>query len=293
MYSYYSNSNTQLGNNCELLELNGSFYRLDQTNNSYSQVMSNGSSWSRNRTSNINYYLEQGTIYKYNMNTNEFVEIFQLPNDTSNSSTNTPYYTYELEAFGNRIIAYRFTNNPNYVYSPSYAYINNLKYNIFILKEENFEVSMIDTINFEASTQEYRVKINISPELTKIHYQYLPFGADQPVVAFKTIDYSTLYAYDVNFIDLPNYIPFILVNHAQSNSSYNYSYNSSASSNSSNFTIENVFVLLEDEYFIVRNDNIPDFDVSPYNHYSSNQSHNVPNKVYKQKIFKFGGINLV
>jgi len=68
-----------------------------------------------------------------------------------------------LHTYQNRIIIVRHTSNSSYVVSPYPAYINNLKYEIFILKEENLEASLIDLISFEAMTQNYKVEVQVSP----------------------------------------------------------------------------------------------------------------------------------
>jgi hypothetical protein len=76
-------------------------------------------------------------------------------------------------------------------------------YEVFILIENNYEVLIVDIIKFALTGYNYAspVKINISPKLTKLHYQYLTIGIQTPLIVIKNINYDTLYVYDVTFID--------------------------------------------------------------------------------------------
>lgn len=96
-------------------------------------------------------------------------------------------------------------------------------------------------ITFTANIQQQKVDIHVSPELTKIHYEYMPVDSQELVIVYKTIDYTHLYAYDVNFVDKQKYLEMALVNNSDLNST-------NISSNHS------LFIVLEDQYVVVRND---------------------------------------
>lgn len=110
---------------------------------------------------------------------------------------------------------------------------------------------MIDVIRFTTSSRDYysTLKIRISPQLTKLNYEYLPSNISAPVVVFKNIDYTTLYTYDINFIDQDKYLETVRdASNNQMNSTPFYQMNNSG--------FHSAYFILEDNYLIVRNDSV-------------------------------------
>lgn len=148
-------------------------------------------------------------------------------------------YDYEIRAYQNRIIVIRSRASDSYYDYTTNTYIYRTSYDVFILIENNYEISVIDILKFGITGSDYYryVKINTSPQLTKLHYEYIPFGSSVPTVVIKNIDYITLYVYDVSFIDQNKYVEMVY-NSNQTNITLSYPpYQSNPSSN-------NIFFLL-------------------------------------------------
>jgi len=71
----------------------------------------------------------------------------------------------------------------------------------------------------------------------------MPLGSSVPVLVIKNIDYTTLYAFDVDFIDQSKYLETVLINQGNSTNSSGYQSSNFLSNFSSNFS-SNIFLLL-------------------------------------------------
>ena len=195
MYGMYNN---YISENCSFASLGGSFYNIDASVNStivnISAPGSNGMMGMLSYSipsSSMQYMFTYNVLYKFSPSSNEYVAIYNLP-----------YYSQcNFFNYQNRILiscAGSYYNMMN-MYNVVSQYI-------YVLRDNNGIVEVIDIINFESNASPYSygnllVPIVTSPELTKIYYQYSPYGSTTPMIVFKNIDYVNLYVYDVTFID--------------------------------------------------------------------------------------------
>lgn len=74
-----------------------------------------------------------------------------------------------------------------------------LKYGFYVMIDMISEALMVDSFYVTIKTADQDMKIVLSPNLTKICYQYSLQGGISPITVIKTIDYTNLYMFDVNF----------------------------------------------------------------------------------------------
>jgi hypothetical protein len=105
---------------------------------------------------------------------------------------------YEIFNHGNRLIIIC----KNVTQTSSAGAISfKLKYAVYILLDGSNSISILDIISLAVLGKSDHISIHISPELTKIHYQYIPTNGFSNTIVFKTIDYVKLYVFDVEPMD--------------------------------------------------------------------------------------------
>jgi hypothetical protein len=90
-------------------------------------------------------------------------------------------------------------------------------------------INMVDDFFLNISSLDQNISIAISPNLTKIYYQYTIYKTTTPICVIKTIDYNQLYLFDVNITSWVN--TFININSSSTQ-----------------------YFALGDQYLVIRND---------------------------------------
>lgn len=243
MYGMYNN---YISENCSFVYLGGSFYNIDASVNSTIVNMSvPGSNGMMGMPSNsipsssMQYMFTYNVLYKFSPSSNEYVAIYNLP-----YFSQCNFFNYQ-----NRIVISCAGSMYNYNMMGMYYTISQ---SIYVLRDNNGIVEVLDVINFETISSSYSygnllVPIVTSPELTKIYYQYSPYGSTTPTIVFKNIDYVNLYVYDVTFIDQQRFIDTTFKFTSTNTSLISNISNASISIGQGNFKLGDRFVLLRND----------------------------------------------
>lgn len=249
-YSIYYSS--YLGENCNIVSFSGYYYTIQNDTLAPITLPMNMGGMNRMKSESMTYMFSDYSLYKYSALSNSYVSIFNLP-----------YFNrYELYTYQNRVIIVAASNNYDYTTGGQV-----LTESIYVLLDNNGIIDMIDIVTFSFPTYNYWVPITFSPKLTKFYYQYTTMYNSEPVIGIKTVDYSSLYVYDVSIIDQTHFAETIktLTNVINTTTSYN-------SSNNTNCNIK-----LGDRFFVIRNDTSVSANGSLYNMYNMYNTYNASN----------------
>jgi hypothetical protein len=109
-----------------------------------------------------------------------------------------PWNNYNIYNHENRLIVVGYNTTSTTGGVATYT----LAYTFYVMIDGNSKINMIDTFSVNVKTSYASIPIIISPNLSKIYYQYTILGTNIPISVIKTIDYVNMYLFDV---DLSSY----------------------------------------------------------------------------------------
>jgi hypothetical protein len=140
-------------------------------------------------SSNLQYIILNNQLQRYNPIGLSYISLMALP----------PWNNYFIYNHENRLVVVGYnTNSSNVSGVTTYT----LSYTFYVMIDGNSQISMIDTFSVNVKTSYASIPIIISPNLSKIYYQYTIQGTNTPISVLKAIDYINMYVFDV---DLSSY----------------------------------------------------------------------------------------
>lgn len=107
--------------------------------------------------------------------------------------------SYNVTNFENRLIIITKTSSKQ-VLAGVTSY--NLNYGIYAMVDTTSGVQMVEAVYFNITSMTVDIPIILSPNLTKIYYQYTLLNTNTPINVIKTIDYQLFSINDVNITNL-------------------------------------------------------------------------------------------
>lgn len=74
----------------------------------------------------------------------------------------------------------------------------NHNFAIYVFIDSFSVIEVVDIVSFTIQTNTSSFPIQVSPNLTKIHFHYLPLKGTARVNVFKTVDWNSMYVFDVD-----------------------------------------------------------------------------------------------
>lgn len=134
----------------------------------------------------LKYVVASYQLLKFNEKTSSYSQIYSLP----------VWSNYEIHNNMDRltIVGHNVTQPvPNVaIFSHSFA--------IYVLIDSFSMIQVVDIVSFAIQTNTSSFPIHFSPNLIKIHFSYLPLKGTSRVNVFKTVNYTSMYVFDVDVI---------------------------------------------------------------------------------------------
>lgn len=137
-------------------------------------------------SSDVKYVITSFQLFKFNETASSYSQIYTLP----------VWNNYEIHNHEDRLIII----GHNVVQVVPNTAIFNHKFALYVLIDSFSIVEVVDIVSFAIQTNTSSLPIFVSPNLTKIYFNYLPLRGAARVNVFKTVDYADLYVFDVDVL---------------------------------------------------------------------------------------------
>lgn len=137
-------------------------------------------------SSDLLYLIATSHLYKFNETSSSYAQIYSLP----------VWSKYEIYNHQDRLVIVCQNVTQPVLANP----IFNHNFAIYVLIDSFSIIQVVDIISFTIQTNTSSFPINVSPNLTKIYFHYLPLKGTARINVFKTVDYANMYVFDVDVL---------------------------------------------------------------------------------------------
>lgn len=137
-------------------------------------------------SSDLLYLITSSQLYKFNETAASYSQIYSLP----------VWSNYDIHNYQDRLVIVGHNVTQPVLTNPVF----NHNFAIYVLVDSFSIIQVVDIISFAIQTNTSSFPIHVSPNLTKIHFHYLPLKGTARINVFKTVDYANMYVYDVDVL---------------------------------------------------------------------------------------------